>query len=150
GVTRYISFEGMMPIQNGETSNVFYSQKTYLTTFIDGEIDGEPMRKKMDFNVLLAEGANNHKTFKTDFNGEKIVFEITDFKADVKRTIVEDPQGKRYLKIVESGGGQRNDHYLEEGQVRSLNNILFAFNKETQGAINIFLDDDGNYMMKSP
>lgn len=150
GVTRYISFEGMMPIQNGETSDVFYSQKTYLTTFIDGEIDGEPMRRKVDFEVLLAEGANNHKTFTTDFDGQKIEFEITDFKEDVKRTIVENPEGKRYLKLVESGSGQRDDHYLEEGQVRSLNNILFAFNKKTKGAINIYLDDEGNYTMESP
>ena len=39
-ITRYISFEGMMPIREGETEKVFYSDKTYLTAFIDGEING--------------------------------------------------------------------------------------------------------------
>ena len=38
-VTRYISFEGMMPIREGNTENVFYSDKTYLTVYVDGEID---------------------------------------------------------------------------------------------------------------
>ena len=39
-VTRYISFEGMMPIREGSTEKVFYSDKTFLTAFVDGEIGG--------------------------------------------------------------------------------------------------------------
>ena len=44
-VTRYISFEGMMPIREGNTENVFYSDKTYLTAYVDGEMDGELKEK---------------------------------------------------------------------------------------------------------
>ena len=32
-VTRYISYEGMMPIREGETSSVFYSDKTLFNSF---------------------------------------------------------------------------------------------------------------------
>ncbi|HMI07303.1 MAG TPA: hypothetical protein VK528_07150, partial [Flavobacterium sp.] len=35
-ITRYISYEGMMPIREGEASNQVYSDKTYLTVFVDG------------------------------------------------------------------------------------------------------------------
>ena len=39
---RYIGFEGMMPITEGDTENTFLSQKTYVTAYIDGDykIDG--------------------------------------------------------------------------------------------------------------
>ncbi|NJX17172.1 cytochrome c biogenesis protein ResB, partial [Tamlana crocina] len=53
-VTRYISYEGMMPIREGATENTFLSEKTFLTTFIDGEIDGQPRRRVVEEAVLLA------------------------------------------------------------------------------------------------
>ena len=33
-ITRYISYEGMMPIREGATENRMYSDKTYLTVFV--------------------------------------------------------------------------------------------------------------------
>ena len=36
GITRYISYEGMMPIREGESSNQVYSDRNYLTFFVDG------------------------------------------------------------------------------------------------------------------
>lgn len=40
-VTRYISYEGMMPIREGDSSAIFYSDKTYLTAFVDGKHNGK-------------------------------------------------------------------------------------------------------------
>jgi hypothetical protein len=37
-VTRYISYEGMMPIREGAAENQFYSDKTFLTVFVMGII----------------------------------------------------------------------------------------------------------------
>ena len=44
-VSRYISYEGVMPIREGETTATFLSEKTYVTAFLDGEINGEPRRR---------------------------------------------------------------------------------------------------------
>ena len=148
-VTRYISYEGMMPIREGATENTFLSQKTYLTTFIDGEIDGKPLRRVVQDEVLLAPGASNKRRFTTDYDGQPVSLEIVEFIHGAKAGLVEDPDGKNYLKIVEAGGGNRHDHYLEEGEVTSIHNILFAFNKFTEGAINI-LYEDGAYKISSP
>jgi cytochrome c biogenesis protein ResB len=37
-VTRYISYEGMMPIREGAAENQFYSDKTFLTVLSMGII----------------------------------------------------------------------------------------------------------------
>ena len=37
GVTRYIGYEGVMPIRENTSSNTFLSEKTYLTAIVDGE-----------------------------------------------------------------------------------------------------------------
>ena len=54
-VTRYISFEGVMPIKEGETSNTILSEKVYLTAWIDGEIDGNGLRRKIEEPLMLSE-----------------------------------------------------------------------------------------------
>ncbi|MFD2518873.1 cytochrome c biogenesis protein [Salinimicrobium flavum] len=148
-VTRYISYEGMMPIREGKTENTFLSEKTFLTTFIDGEINGEPRRRVVEEEILLAPGASNEFSFNTDYNGQPVKLEILEYIHGAEEGLIEDPAGENYLKIVESGGGERHDHFLKEGEVASIHNILFALNKPTEGAINI-LHEDGEYQIYSP
>lgn len=157
-ITRYISFEGMMPIREQATENQFYSDKTYLTVFVDGEHEGEMRRRTYEEPLLLTPqrdkpwfismlGSND---FSIDDKFSDIPFsvEYKDFKIGAKETIKEDKNGIQYLKLVEAGDGDRHEHYLKEGEVLSIHNILFAFNKPTDGAINVS-NEGGIYTMKS-
>lgn len=148
-VTRYISYEGMMPIREGATENTFLSEKTFITTYMDGEINGEPRRRVVEHELLLAPGASNEFSFNTDFNGQPVKLEVVDYIHGAEEGLVEDPSGENFLKIVEAGGGNRHDHYLKEGEVSSIHNVLFAFNKPTEGAINITFEN-GEYFISSP
>ncbi len=149
GVTRYIGYEGIMPIREGQVSNTMLSEKTYLTTLIDGEYDGQPLRRSQEHELTLAPGVDNSTTITTDFKGQKVQFEVVDFIHGAKEGLVKDENGDNFLKIVEAGGGSRHDHFLKEGEITSLHNVLFAFNKPTEGAINI-LWEDGEYKIRSP
>ena len=59
GITRYIGFEGMMAIREGDTENSFLTQKTYITAYIDGDymVNGMAQRKiikeAVDFSTRL-------------------------------------------------------------------------------------------------
>ncbi|HUH46921.1 MAG TPA: cytochrome c biogenesis protein ResB, partial [Arenibacter sp.] len=137
-VTRYISYEGMMPIREGNTENVFFSDKTYLTVYVDGEIDSERKRKVLEDGILVtAQALKSNLPWKSDFNGQPFTISYVDFIDGAKEGLIEDPNGKEYLKIVEAGDGNRHEHFLENGQVANIHNVLFALNKETPGAINI-------------
>src|SRR5690606_7627851 len=46
-------------------------------------------------------------------------------------------------------GGEPHDHYIKEGEISSIHNVLFTFNKPTEGAINIHYED-GDYKISSP
>lgn len=79
-VTRYISYEGMMPIREGQTENVFYSDKTFLTAYINGEIEGEPRRKILEDEILVTqEGKRSSLPWNDDFNGNEFRIEYVDF-----------------------------------------------------------------------
>ncbi|MGB3152514.1 MAG: cytochrome c biogenesis protein CcsA [Maribacter sp.] len=155
-VTRYISFEGMMPIREGRTEKVFYSDKTYFTAHVDGEIEGEPRRKILEDDLIVTlEAIKSNLPWKSDFNGQPFSISYVNFIKGAKEGLIPGPEGKMYLKIVEAGDGQRHEHFLENEKVVSIHNVLFALNKKTEGAINIFTTDsiyqiespfDGNFM----
>jgi cytochrome c-type biogenesis protein CcsB len=136
-ITRYISFEGMMPIREAATENQFFSDKTYLTVFVDGDYKGEMRRRVFEKHLLLSQATDNDFTLSGEFN--TIPFEVSyeKFIMGATETVNADPHGKLYLKMVESGGGQRHEHYLLEGEVQNIGNLLFSVNKYVKGAINI-------------
>ncbi len=152
-VTRYISYEGMMPIREGETSSIFYSDKTFLTAFVDGEYQGEMKRKTFSKDVLLTPInsflANNNFSINNEFSGIPFEIEYKDFVMNTTETFEANENGKYFIKLVESGEGTRHEHYLKDGEVQNIHNVLFAFNKFTQGAINISNVEDG-YTIQAP
>ena len=149
-VTRYISYEGMMPIREGASESRFYSDKTYLTAYVDGDINGEIKRRILEDDILVTdEGMRSSLPWRSDFNGQDFSIRYVDFIEGAKEGLVPDENGKLYLKIVEAGDGQRHEHYLEDGQIASIHNVLFALNNETPGAINIFTDGS-DFQIKTP
>ena len=149
GVTRYIGFEGVMPIRENSSSNTFLSEKTFLTVYTDGEIDGQIKRRFNQSDLLLSESTNNYFKWKDNFNSQDFSIEYVNFIENAKEDLVEDVKGEDYLKIVEASNGSRHDHFLKSGQVTSIHNILFALNKDTKGAINISLKE-GSLFINSP
>ena len=148
-VTRYISYEGVMPIREGETTATFLSEKTYLTIFLDGEINGEPRRRIIYEPLELAEATGNDFVIETDYNQQPVTISYKNYIMGAEMGLVESKDGDNYLKIVEAGGGNRHDHFLKEGEVSNIHNILIAFNKPTPGAINITYQND-EYFIESP
>ena len=137
GITRYIGYEGIMPIREGSSSNQFLSSDTYITILVDGEINGQQKRKKLEKKVLFSEYTNNNFTIKDDFNKQKFSVEYVDFIENVDYGVVPNDFGTDFLKIVEASSGERHDHYIESGQVTNIHGVLFTLNNRVDGAINI-------------
>ncbi len=136
-ITRYISYEGMMPIREGATSNQLYSDKCYLTVFVDGMYEGSLKRRIFEKPMLLSPVTNNYFSINEKFATIPFEIEYKNYVLDAKETIKEDDKGEVYLKLVESGDGMRHEHMLKEGEIQDIHNMLFAVNKPTKGAINI-------------
>lgn len=139
-ITRYVSFEGMMAIREGATENVFLSQKTYVTAYIDGdyEIDGVPQRLPIERDVDFSARLKNDFKIETKYNQQPVTIELEKFIKGAEEDIIPNDNGEEYLKMVEGG----HNHFLKVGEVQSVHNILFSLNKPTSGAINITYEND--------
>ena len=150
-ITRYASFEGMMAIREGDTENSFLSQKTYITTYVDGDflVDGVAQRRVLETEVDFSGRLENDLNLNTEYNNQPINIKLEKFIVGAEEDIIPDENGESYLKIVEAGVNGPHNHFLKLGQVSSVHNVLFALNKPTDGAINITLEND-NLTINSP
>ncbi|MBW1655731.1 cytochrome c biogenesis protein [Flavobacterium quisquiliarum] len=148
-ITRYISYEGMMPIREGAAENQVYSDKTFLTVFVDGEYKGEMKRRVFEKSLLLSPATTNDFSISGKFDETPFEVSYANYIMGAKEVVKEDPNGTLYLKLVEAGAGGREEHYLKEGEVKNIHNVLFALNKQTDGAININTKGD-KYTIQTP
>ncbi|WP_422103931.1 cytochrome c biogenesis protein CcsA [Winogradskyella sp.] len=151
GVTRYIGYEGMMNIREGATESQFRSLKTYISGRIVGkyEINGQLQQRNIMEEVDFSHRLDNDFDRTYDYGDTKVNVKLKKFIKGAEKDIIPDENGESYLKIVEADDGRPHNHFLKEGQISNLHNILISLNKEQEGAINIFNTEEGLFI-KSP
>ncbi|EIW93791.1 putative cytochrome c-type biogenesis protein CcsB [Capnocytophaga sp. oral taxon 412 str. F0487] len=80
GVTRYFGDEGMISLREGETTNTYLSDRTYITAMVDGTYQGAPLRKKKQKEVLFSSHTSNHYQWSSDFKGKPFSITYKSFK----------------------------------------------------------------------
>lgn len=153
-VTRYISFEGSMSIREGESSNAIITDKTFFKVHIGNENDALAY-KDIPVTLLSDRVPFYLKPFKKkfeeeyDFYGERVGLKVVGFYARAQDSLVKDPGGVSTLHMVVLENGKRVNKYITSGNVLLIQNLLFSFNQETAGAINIS-DAGGKLQISSP
>tara|TARA_Y100000034_G_scaffold100570_1_gene124174 strand:+ start:104352 stop:107441 length:3090 start_codon:yes stop_codon:yes gene_type:complete len=138
-ITRYVGYEGIMLINEGETTNQFLSETTYVNTVVD---DGQVQKTKHDPIVLSAWGSNSWAV-EDDFKGQDYKIELVDYIPWAENKFIADENGEEFLFLVESSGGSRHEHYIKRGTIQNIHNILVGYDTEEKNAtINIFKRND--------
>ncbi|WP_179352433.1 cytochrome c biogenesis protein CcsA [Winogradskyella vidalii] len=147
-ITRYIGYEGMMPIREGATENEFFSQKTYLGGRIVGDykINGQLQQRKIEEEVDFSPRLDNEFEETFDYGDTDVTIKLEEFIQGAESDVIPSDTGNRYLKIVEAGDGAPHNHFLEDGKVANLHNMLFSLNKFQEGAINIMETEEGLFI----
>ncbi|MFC2110130.1 c-type cytochrome biogenesis protein CcsB [Bacteroidota bacterium] len=144
GITRYISYEGIMPIKEGETSSIFFSEKTYLTVTLDNNKE----QKIIEDDLLLSSWGTNNYCLNTDFRGQEVNFELTNYTPNAFTQFQENENGDTFIHFVESSSGSRHDHYIKKGEIENIHGVLVGFAHKENALIN-FEEVDGELKMES-
>ncbi len=149
-VTRYYSFEGIMPIREGAKSSTIYSDKTY----INAVVDNNKRSNEYEWEVLFSKIGNkitslNNFDVTDDFDGQEFNIKLLKFIPNAKETFIEDKDGELIMQLVESGSGVRNNVFIKSGEIKSIKNILFSLNNPIEGGMNI-VGRDGQFTIQSP
>jgi len=145
GVTRYTGFEGVMPIKEGETSNVMYSSESYLQIYVRDQ------EKQYSYDKLLylTTITNNSFLVPVEFPGKEKI-EVS-YKRFIKNAIVELEEGvEGGVDILEVMLGGRQKLQLKNGEVRDFEGLTFAYNNNSRSDAIQFIGTGDNLQIYSP
>ena len=126
GITRYISFEGMMMIREGEQSNVIYLSEPHLWFKVN---DGK-MQYSYSERMFMSEVTSNDFSIPVDFPGHKtpINIEYVNFqKKMIDSLVVNDSIRSVALEIITDG---MKSNYINEGGFLMAGNVAVSFEKK--------------------
>jgi hypothetical protein len=139
GITRYISYEGMMHIREGESTNQFISDDTFFQIHINDKVHQLNHDEKLNLSGIT----NNNFSLKLDFKDYDIKIEGVDFLPNVVDSLFTNIEsGHKMLHIVVPGENGMQSEYLKDEEQRVIKGEVFTFNNPTEGAINLSSDND--------
>ena len=144
GITRYVSFEGMMSIREGEQSNLIVSDRTFLQI----NVHDNAYQYSYDKPLLLHnyEGPleflkSNNFSQDVKFLDNDISVDYVDYIPNAVDTLIVG-EGIPTLTIVLAGANGRETFYLQEGRAKRYLGLNFSFGTPLPGHVNFFFQND--------
>ncbi|PVW12428.1 cytochrome C biogenesis protein CcsB [Marixanthomonas spongiae] len=159
-ITRFVSFEGQMPIKEGQTTNEIISDLTYFKLNIsDGNITR--IYDKNPYTMSYFNSKDVRWPFKRSyeqkyrFDDKVVSLKTLDYIPLAKDSLHVTTSGQKMLNIVSIGNEGRVNNYIIEGEVKNIDGTSFSYNspiqnavqlKEKNGVILLSFPMDGQYM----
>ena len=140
-ITRYVSFEGMMHIREGEESNIIVSDDVFLQV----KVDDRKLQLEYDKKLFMSGITNNDFSLPLKFLDNKISIDYLDFFPNVKDTFISSDDGVMTLHLVVPGDDGMQSEYLKNFEQKRIKKNVFTLNNPMDGAINITLVDSSLY-----
>ena len=140
-ITRYVSFEGMMHIREGEESNIIVSDDVFLQV----KVDDRKLQLEYDKKLFMSGITKNDFSLPLKFLDNKISIDYLDFFPNVKDTFISSDDGVMTLHLVVPGDDGMQSEYLKNFEQKRIKKNVFTLNNPMDGAINITLVDSSLY-----
>lgn len=143
GITRYFGFEGVMPIRQGQTSNVFLSSNAYLSIniFKDGQ------EYQVEEPVLFSSLGKNSFQKTYTIGSSTIDLNLKELIPNPTEEVKWNDQGTPAINVVIGTPEGRKEHVLVKGDQKIIEGQFFNFtNTSLQGHVNIFHERDSFFI----
>lgn len=153
-ITRYISFEGQMPINIGETTNEIISDKTYFKLNIS---DGNQtlIYDKNPYQISYFNTKDTPWPFRRSlkqkyiFGDKTVTLRTLDYIPLAKDSIKLTNDGYKMLEVVTMGENGRETRYITSGETRNIDGTVVSFNKFVPNSVNLY-EEDGKIWLNTP
>ena len=156
-ITRYISYEGVMHIREGASSNEVVTDKNYFK--IQVEEKGDVLNYQDVPFTMIPDAARktkliaqiSAKTFKAgyEYHGKQITIKQLEYVQRKKDSLIAGTSGTEYLHVVSAGKTGRENIYIKSGDSKLVNGTLVSYNRAIAGAVE-FKNDGTGLMIKTP
>jgi len=123
-ITRYIGYEGIMHIREGESTNIMVSDVKTLEVYAqNGDINAS-----LDKELYFSSMTKNNLSKTLTVGDKKVNVELIKYLPTSEQEAVSDPKGKTLLELKVSAGDQGSIHYFENGKVKDFGNFYLSYN----------------------
>jgi len=145
-ITRYFGFEGQMHIRNGQTSNQFISDNTYVS----GEIIAGDERVPFNDKVLFAPIRNNKYSNRQKVGGKDVKLELLQFIPNAVEVVKPDDGGKAVISLVIADRSGRMNLSLKNNESRSVGGVTLVFGDTSDTKAIQFIQIDHQLYFRAP
>lgn len=141
GITRFFGQEGLMHIREGQTTNSFISDDTYVSgTVLDGNY-----QKDFHDKVLFSRIKNNHYSKSLTLSSGTVKLKMKQFIFNAKQIAEHDEaNGAPILTLIIAGEQGRQNMFLKAGQTVNVNGLPISFNNaDAINTVQLMATDSG-------
>ena len=147
-VTRYVGYEGMMHIREGEQSSTISSSESYIAL---GATSGGTTVETSDA-VLLSKLSDNRHSYSLDVDGKSVTARLVEYLPNATYQYIQDPSGKAVARMMVTGPGGAERIDLAEGEYyEGVDAVLdFGSNKSFDKPVVKLSVEEGELFMSHP
>ena len=140
-LTRYVGYEGIQHIREGESSRVMVSDVMMLNATL------KDRNKTAEFTrpLYLSSMTKNRVRDTLELDGKKVTLELSRYLPAAKRVAKPDPNGTTILELKVSAGTAGEDLLLPKGSSRDFGMFLLSFEgKRSKLKPTLYLSEEAN------
>jgi cytochrome c-type biogenesis protein CcsB len=130
-MTRYIGYEGVMPIREGMSANTMVSSEKIL----EFDVHSGSTTHHFEMPILLSSMTKNSINKSMSVEGKEINFELINYLPSAQKELQLDPiNGKKALELMVSNGqGRGKTVHIFEGDHYNAGSFMISFNHPPHG-----------------
>ena len=148
-ITRYVGYEGIMHIREGQETNIMVSDVKTLQVFAQNGDKNASLEKALYFSTMT----KNNLSESLNVGDKKVNVELLKYLPTFDQEAVSDPKGTKILEMKISANGKGEIHYFEQGKIKDFGTFYVAYNaKKTLADKPTFdiTDNNGTLRVKFP
>ncbi|HFQ61744.1 MAG TPA: cytochrome C biogenesis protein [Epsilonproteobacteria bacterium] len=110
--TRYIGYEGVMHIREGETVNTMVSDNKILQVHASQGDKSAALEKTLFFSTMT----QNHLSESLKVGDKEVHIDLLKYMPTAQEEVIDSPKGKKLLELKISAGGKGKIHFFAKGQ----------------------------------
>ncbi len=126
-LTRFVGYEGIMHIREGEESSHMVSDVKVLQVSLD---DGKS-QSSYDKQLYLSSMTKNYLSNTFTIGEKKVSMELLDYKPNAEKAVIDDPEGRKILEFKLAGGAARGKIVpMTEGGEYDAGGFVITYNSD--------------------
>ena len=122
-ITRYVGYEGVMSIREGESSHIMVSAVKNLEMEVKYADKNATLAKELYFSTLTNNSLNESLTVAD----KEVKVELLKYLPTAKEKLVSSPHGKKLLELKVSAGGQGQIYFFAKGERKDFGDFYIGY-----------------------